>query len=948
MKHNPANQTKFLPLKRFFVILLALALLSPSCAFAEGQNSVVKVDPSDVTLSRGDTEKFGAYVDIPLNENPAVVWSIEGASDSVITETNLTIGAKETSATFRVVATSVSRPGESGFATVTVLDPYVPPSSTVTGVTVIPNAVSVEKGTYQKFTVEVTGTGDYDPSVAYGFIGKTSNSSTRMTSSGLFVAADETSGQFTLYFESIQNPSVRGSAIITVTDPIPPGTGTVTGITLSPERSQISHLSQSQLQFSAAVAGTGDYDSGITWGVYSRLVTTVSSTINQNGLLTVPVSERSEVLYVTATSKQNPNIRAETLVTVTNTPAPTQITDIIMRYPELTLERGKSAFIYVDIYGTNGYHSEGPYGTLTWRIEPVSSTSTIDAFGEIIVAADEPNQKLTVYATSTLDPSVSGSAAFNVTGGGSSQGSTVTGVRITKPQFTNVIYVAKGKAYAFEALVEGSGNPDQAVSWELANTSLSYFTGNTLYVSNYEIASELTAIARSVKDGTKYASARVILGIPPVVIDSISVSSESNVASGTAWIRPGDTRQYKATVKGSYGLEPVPQDVAWRVLYNTDSNTTIDSSGFLRVGTNETADHLIIDASSVYHQGMPYGSTSVYPRKAVNSATVLGITPATANLIPGVKSSFAATVNGEKADPSWFSWSITTPGASAAVDAYGAVTVGANQAIGSTLTVRATAKDYPQKYAEAAVTVAGATLSPAPAGGGGGGGGGSPAAAPAAATPEPATVLPDKTTPLASSAPASAANPVDKVFADVPASAWFRDSVQYVYDKGYFQGVGDGSFAPGATMTRGMFVTALGRLASIDAAAYTQASLVDVNPGDWFAPYTEWAYRNQIVSGTGNGYFSQADPVTREQLAVIIYNYARLIGLDVGADGTDPGFADAGQISEWATDAVRWLADKGVILGRPGNLADPKGLATRAEVATILMRLTELIPDPVA
>ncbi|MDR3364123.1 MAG: Ig-like domain-containing protein [Clostridiales Family XIII bacterium] len=696
-------------------------MLLPSYAFAGTGDDAMKIeiDPGSATLSRGGHTKFGVYVDAPRSESKAVVWSLEGASDSVLDPYgDLYVGAQETSATFRVYATSVSRPAEFACATVTVRDPYVAPPA-VTGVTLTPNAVSVEKGTYQQFTVEVAGTGSYDDSVSWSYTGKTSPR-TYMTGSGLFVADDEASSQFTLYATSMQNPSIKGSATITVTGPPPPGTGTVTGITLGPERAQISRLTQSQMQFAAAVAGTGDYDRSVTWGVHSKLITNSSSTISQAGLLTVPVSERSEVLYVTATSKQNPSVRAETLVTVTNTSAPTQIQSIVPRTPNITLERGKSTFLRVDIYGTNGYHSEGPYGTLAWHLEPYSSktapTSTIDGYGEIRIAADEPNQKLAVYATSTLDPSVR-SINIYITVTGAAPGSAVTGVRITKPQFTNVVYVEKGKAYDFEALVEGAGYPSQAVSWGLLSTAASYFSGNTIHISNAEAATQLDVIVHSVQDPGKFAVARLIVGTPPpIIIDSISITNESDPSLGTAWIRTGGTRQYKATVKGSYGLEPVPQDVIWNVLDNTDSNTTIDGNGFLKVGANETANCLYIHAQSI-HQPFSWGTVgtaSVYPRKAINAATALGITPASASLIPGVQKTFSAAVSGEAADPAWFNWSLSA-GAYATVDAYGAVTVGANQPIGSTLTVRATSKDYPQKYAESTITVIGGVQSRAPA-----------------------------------------------------------------------------------------------------------------------------------------------------------------------------------------------------------------------------------------
>ncbi|MDR3295521.1 MAG: Ig-like domain-containing protein, partial [Clostridiales Family XIII bacterium] len=788
----------------------------------------VTVSPNTASVENGKTQQFTATVSGTGNDDSGVTWSLQGAS-SVSTAVSqnglLTVAAGETSGKITVTATSKKDLTVKGAATVTVVTPV-----SVTGVKIDPNAANVAKGAQKQFAAQVSGTGNYDSGVTWS-LEDASSAGTAVSQNGLLtVAADETSETFTVTAVSKVNPSAKGTALVRVTSSFP---GTVTGITVSPGPAQVNH--SSQLLFTAAVSGTGEYDRDVTWSAYNNAPVTFSSVIRQDGLLIVNATELNETFYVEATSKQNPNISGRVLVTITDTGEPTQIQRVELSDSGTTLNRGASRFLYVDVYGTNGYHRQNSFGIVSWRIEPESSTSAVSLWGELKIAQDEPNQQLTVYATSTLDPSVSGSAVINV-GSEPGEASTVTGVRITKPQFTNVIYVERGKIYPFEALVEGSGSPDQSVSWELSSTAFSAFSGNSLYVHRVEIAGELTVIARSVQDPAKYHSARLIVGTPPpVTIDGISVTSVPD-AGGNTWIRPGDTRRYTATVKGSYGLEPVPQDVTWSVLGGTDSNTAIDGTGLLRVGSNESAATLTVMARSPH--GSATGSTPAYPRKPVNAASGIGITPAAANALPGAQLRLNVTVNSETADPAWFSWSVT-PGASAAVDTFGMLKIGAGQSAGQVLTVRATSQDYPQKSAEATISVS-ASASQAAAGGGGGGGG-SPAAqaVPAAAVPEPAAVLPDKAVPLASGAPAPAAGSVSEVFADVPASAWFRDSVQYVYDRGYFLGVGDGSFAPGAAMTRGMFVTALGRLAGINAAAYTKASLAVVNPGDWFAPYTE-------------------------------------------------------------------------------------------------------------
>jgi hypothetical protein len=184
----------------------------------------------------------------------------------------------------------------------------------------------------------------------------------------------------------------------------------------------------------------------------------------------------------------------------------------------------------------------------------------------------------------------------------------------------------------------------------------------------------------------------------------------------------------------------------------------------------------------------------------------------------------------------------------------------------------------------------------------------------------------------------SAIAAVSKIFSDVPAGAWFEEAVQFVYDKGYFVGTGTNVFSPGADMTRSMFITVLGRIAEVDEGAYTTFSFEDVSQGDWFAGYTEWAYQSRIINGIGGNLFGFSQPVTREQMAVMIFNYAKNAGY-AAESGTELNFADKGDVSAWAAPALHWMTENGLMQGKPGNRLDPKGRATRAEVATIAMRL---------
>ena len=108
--------------------------------------------------------------------------------------------------------------------------------------------------------------------------------------------------------------------------------------------------------------------------------------------------------------------------------------------------------------------------------------------------------------------------------------------------------------------------------------------------------------------------------------------------------------------------------------------------------------------------------------------------------------------------------------------------------------------------------------------------------------------------------------------------------------------------------------------------------------GVWYAPYVEWATRNGVISGYGNGKFGPNDPITREQMAVILYNYTGSIDQNVGTVGDLSGFSDQEQVSGWARTQMAWAVGCGLINGKSGGALDPAGRATRSEVAAILER----------
>ena len=174
---------------------------------------------------------------------------------------------------------------------------------------------------------------------------------------------------------------------------------------------------------------------------------------------------------------------------------------------------------------------------------------------------------------------------------------------------------------------------------------------------------------------------------------------------------------------------------------------------------------------------------------------------------------------------------------------------------------------------------------------------------------------------------------------------WAADNILFVASRGLLSGTSDTTFSPGIGMTRGMFVTALGRLAGINPDSYKTGKFTDVKADAYYAPYVNWAAQTGIVEGVTAITFAPDTNINREQMAVIMANYAKKLGYDLPKTLQAVTFADNAQISSWAKDAVKAMQQAGILAGKANNRFDPKGTATRAEVATVLRRFVEIVID---
>ncbi|WP_198142871.1 S-layer homology domain-containing protein [Syntrophomonas zehnderi] len=175
---------------------------------------------------------------------------------------------------------------------------------------------------------------------------------------------------------------------------------------------------------------------------------------------------------------------------------------------------------------------------------------------------------------------------------------------------------------------------------------------------------------------------------------------------------------------------------------------------------------------------------------------------------------------------------------------------------------------------------------------------------------------------------------------------WGKEAIDYVVGRGLLSGTSETTFAPNTAMTRGMLVTALGRLAGVDVKAYSINSFTDVKADSAFCPYIEWAYSKGIVQGTGNGKFEPDRAITREEIAMIFANYAKSTGYKLPVTREATAYADASSIRSVYKTAVTAMQQAGIMMGGTDNRFNPKSNATRAEVSSMLHRYIRLTIDP--
>lgn len=187
-------------------------------------------------------------------------------------------------------------------------------------------------------------------------------------------------------------------------------------------------------------------------------------------------------------------------------------------------------------------------------------------------------------------------------------------------------------------------------------------------------------------------------------------------------------------------------------------------------------------------------------------------------------------------------------------------------------------------------------------------------------------------------------NKSNAVFSDVSENDWFYSPVMSAYENGFMQGVSENEFKPNGNLTRAMFITVMHRISDLTI-PQNESPFIDVDSDTWYADAVAWGFENGIISGISKKEFAPNENITREQIATILYRYAKYKGIDVDTPVKNAdlsAYSDVKQISDWATDAVKYCINSKVINGDGTGYILPKNNATRAEMATIIVRFIQM------
>ena len=178
-----------------------------------------------------------------------------------------------------------------------------------------------------------------------------------------------------------------------------------------------------------------------------------------------------------------------------------------------------------------------------------------------------------------------------------------------------------------------------------------------------------------------------------------------------------------------------------------------------------------------------------------------------------------------------------------------------------------------------------------------------------------------------------------KIFTDVKPAAWYKKYVDYTYAYGIFTGTDAKTFSPNDNITRAQFVKVLANLENVDTSnRNVTTAFTDVPGGKWYTPAVKWASENGVVNGVGGNKFDPNANVTREQMCVMLVNYAKFKGVTIKKVESKMSFVDDAKISKWANTAVYICQQADIVNGKGANTFDPQGTGTRSEASVIFTK----------
>ncbi len=759
----------------------------------------------------------------------------------------------------------------------TITATYSDPPPTVTSVTITPTTATVAQGATEDFDAEVVGTNN--PAVTVTWSTNSTNSGTTIDADGLLtVAADESATVLTVTATSTQDSSKSGAATVTVEKmPI------VNSVSITPTvaKAQVG----TTVGFTAEVQGENNPDISVDWSLSGT--SNAATTLDTDGTLTIAADESATELTITATSNGDSTKSASATVLVSADVV--EITSITLTPMAASVIKGQTEQFSVVVEGI-----ESADKSVTWSLDGTTNSGTTLVDGLLTVAADESATEVTVKATSVGDTTMVAAATVTVTDPPSP---TVTSVTVTPTSPS----VYKGETETFTAAVVGDNDPETTVTWEVTgeNSADTTMVDGLLTVAADETATTLTVIATSTVDTSKSGSATVTVADPPVTYAvTVNLNGGNGSPSGQDNYEEFETVTINAGSRSGYTFN------SWIV---EGDNVTLDNSSAATTTFTMPAEAVTVSANWTAISSGGTERPDREPTSGTSGATGTDKTDEDSGTGINVEGDFSGNMEVAVIDASAALYSEMTDalgsgiiklGYNTGFKVLGAFEIEIEQVGGNIKLTFPVGDMYNGKRFFIAHKM----------------GDGSVEVYTGIVKEGLAVITVDELSPFVVAIEDEAGLP----FADLTSSAWYFDAVAYVYTNGIMNGISEEIFAPDGKATRATIWTVLARMDGIDTAG-----------GDaWYSVAQDWATDNGVSDGT-----SPNGDITRQEFVTMLYRYHGEPTVDGMLD-----YPDDGDVADWAYEAFIWAVDSNVISGNTLGKLNPQGAATRAELATMLMR----------